>query len=121
TWEAGREHLSYLFTSSASLAAGGAAMLTSPVAEAGPARLLASAGVVGDVISMHLMKESMHPLEAEPLETGRAGTLLKWSERLAIAGGIGTLLGGRNRYLAAASGVALLTSSALTRFGVLYA
>lgn len=121
TWEAGRGHLSYLFTSSASLAAGGAAMLTSPVAEAGPARLLATAGVVGDVVSMHLMKESMHPLEAEPLETGRAGTLLKWSERLAIAGGIGTLLGGRNRYVAAASGAALVAASALTRFGVLYA
>ncbi|GAA4530503.1 polysulfide reductase NrfD [Brachybacterium paraconglomeratum] len=121
TWEAGRGHLSYLFTSSASLAAGGAAMLTSPVSEAGPARLLATAGVAGDVVSMHLMKRSMHPLEAEPLETGRAGSLLTWSERLAIAGGIGTLLGGRNRYLAAASGAALLASSALTRFGVLYA
>ncbi|HEX7350662.1 NrfD/PsrC family molybdoenzyme membrane anchor subunit [Brachybacterium sp.] len=121
TWEAGREHLSFLFASSASLAAGGAAMVTTPVEEAGPARVLATAGVAGDVLSMHLMKRSMHPLEAEPLETGRAGTLLKWSERLAIAGGIGTLLGGRNRYVAAASGAALLASSALTRFGVLYA
>lgn len=121
TWEAGRGHLSYLFVSSASLAAGGAAMLTSPVAEARPARLLATAGVVGDVVSMRRMKASMHPLEAEPLETGRAGQLLTWAERLAIAGGIGAVLGGRNRYVAAASGAALLTSSALTRFGVLYA
>ncbi|MBB5832124.1 NrfD/PsrC family molybdoenzyme membrane anchor subunit [Brachybacterium aquaticum] len=121
TWEAGRGHLSYLFVSSASLAAGGAAMLSTPVAEAGPARLLATAGVAGDVASMHLMKESMHPLEREPLETGRAGAMLKWSERLAIAGGIGTLLGGRNRWIAAASGAALLASSALTRFGVLEA
>lgn len=121
TWEAGRSHLSYLFASSASLAAGGAAMLTSPVAETRPARLLATAGVVGDVVSMHRMKASMHPLEAEPLETGRAGRLLTWAERLAIAGGVGALLGGRNRYLAAASGAALLASSALTRFGVLYA
>ncbi|MDN5899505.1 MAG: polysulfide reductase NrfD [Brachybacterium sp.] len=121
TWEAGRGHLSYLFVSSASLAAGGAAMLTTPVAETRPARLLATAGVVGDVVSMHRMKESMHPLEAEPLETGRAGTLLTWAERLAIIGGLGTVLGGRNRYVAAASGAALLASSALTRFGVLYA
>ncbi|WP_394215539.1 NrfD/PsrC family molybdoenzyme membrane anchor subunit [Brachybacterium vulturis] len=121
TWEAGREHLSYLFVSSASLAAGGAAMLTTPVPETRPARLLATAGVVGDVVAMRRMKRSMHPLEAEPLESGRAGTLLTWAERLAIAGGIGTVLGGRNRYLAAASGAALLASSALTRFGVLYA
>ena len=117
TWEAGRGHLSYLFASSASLAAGGAAMVTTPVAEAGPARLLAAAGVAGDVASMHLMKESMHPLEREPLETGTPGKLLTWAERLAIAGGIGTLLGGRSRVIAAASGAALLTASALTRGG----
>ena len=121
TWEAGRGHLSYLFASSASLAAGGAAMVTTPVAEAGPARLLAAAGVAGDVASMHLMKESMHPLEREPLETGTPGKLLTWAERLAIAGGIGTLLGGRSRVIAAASGAALLTASARPRFGVLNA
>ncbi|MCZ4325558.1 NrfD/PsrC family molybdoenzyme membrane anchor subunit [Brachybacterium paraconglomeratum] len=121
TWEAGRGHLPYLFASSASLAAGGAAMVTTPVAEAGPARLLAAAGVAGDVASMHLMKETMHPLEREPLETGTPGKLLTWAERLAIAGGVGTLLGGRSRVIAAASGAALLTASALTRFGVLNA
>lgn len=121
TWEAGRGHLPYLFASSASLAAGGAAMVTTPVAEAGPARLLAAAGVAGDVASMHLMKESMHPLEREPLETGTPGKLLTWAERLVIAGGVGTLLGGRRRVIAAASGAALLTASALTRFGVLNA
>jgi hypothetical protein len=121
TWEAGRGHLSYLFASSASLAAGGAAMVTTPVAEAGPARILATAGVVGDLVSLHRMKESMHPLEREPLETGTPGKLLTWAERLAIAGGIGTLLGGRSRVIAAASGAALLTASALTRFGVLNA
>ena len=104
TWEAGRGHLPYLFASSASLAAGGAAMVTTPVAEAGPARLLAAAGVAGDVASMHLMKESMHPLEREPLETGTPGKLLTWAERLVIAGGVGTLLGGRSRVIAAASG-----------------
>jgi hypothetical protein len=121
TWEAGRGHLSYLFASSASLAAGGAAMVTTPVAEAGPARILATAGVVGDLVSMHLLQESLPPLEREPLETGTPGKLLTWAERLAIAGGIGTLLGGRSRVIAAASGAALLTASALTRFGVLNA
>lgn len=121
TWEAGRGHLSALFTSSASLAAGGAAMVAVPVAEAGPARLLAAAGVAGDLLSMRAMKASMHPLEREPLETGKAGRMLTWAERLAVAGGVGTLLLGRRRGLAAASGIALLAASALTRFGVLEA
>src|SRR5690625_985702 len=116
TWAASRDHLSYLFVSSASLATGGAAMVTTPVVEAGPARLLAAAGVVGAVVTMRAVQESMHPLE-----TGRAGTKLQWAERLAIVGGIGALVGGRRRWIAAASGAALLAASALTRYGVLEA
>ena len=60
----------------------------------------------------------MDPIAAEPLHQGKAGSMLKWSERLAVAGGLGALLGGRNRMVAAASGLALLAASALTRFGV---
>lgn len=121
TWAATRDHLPFVFASSASLASGGAAMVTSPTSETGPARLMAVAGVVGEVVSTHLMKESMHPLEREPLEEGAPGQMLQWSERLAIAGGIGTLLAGRSRAIAVASGAALVASSVLTRFGVLYA
>jgi hypothetical protein len=67
---------------------------------------------------MKVMKQRMDPVAAEPLHQGKAGAMLKWSERLAVAGGLGTLLGGRHRGAAAASGLALLTASALTRFGV---
>ena len=85
----------------------------------GSSATLASAG----------MKESMHPLEAEPLETDRAGRRLRWAERLAVAGGAGAVASGMlrgrargaGRALAAASGLALLGASALTRFGVLEA
>src|SRR5699024_7967009 len=98
-----------------------AAMVTTPVVEAGPARLLAAAGVVGDVVTMRAMKESMHPLECEPLETGRAGTQLQCAERLASVGGIGALVGGRRRWLAAAPGAARLVGSAWTRCGGLAA
>src|SRR5699024_11360103 len=59
-----------------------------------------SSDLVGDVVTMRAMKESMHPLESEPLETGRAGTKLQWAERLAIVGGIGALVGGRRRWIA---------------------
>lgn len=93
-------------------------MITTPVAEAGPARKLAALGVVGDVVAMRVMERRMDPVAAEPLHEGKAGAMLKWSERLAAAGGLGALLGGRNRIIAAASGLALLGASALTRFGV---
>lgn len=121
TWAATRDHLPFVFASSASLASGGAAMVLNPTSQTGPARMMAIAGVAGEVISSHLMKESMHPLEREPLEEGVPGTLMTWSERLAIAGGLGTLLAGRSRAVAVLSGAALIASSAMTRFGVLYA
>ena len=121
TWNAAREELPFVFVSSASLAAAGLAMVTTPVAEAGPARTLALLGVTGDLIATEVMHRRMDPVAAEPLHHGTPGKMLRYSEALAIAGGLGTLLGGRRRAVAALSGLALMTASALTRFGVLEA
>ncbi|TSD98129.1 nitrite reductase [Skermania sp. ID1734] len=118
TWNAAHEDLPFVFVSSASLAASGLAMVTTPVAETGPARKLAVLGVIGDVVATRVMEHRMDPVAAEPLHHGRPGQMLRWSERLAIAGGLGALLGGGRRPVAVASGVALMAASALTRFGV---
>jgi len=118
TWNAAHEDLPFVFVSSASLAASGLAMVTTPVAETGPARRLAVLGVVGELVAMKVMERRMDPVAAEPLHHGDPGRMLRWSERLAIAGGLGTLFGGRHRAVAVASGLALMTASALTRFGV---
>lgn len=118
TWNAAHEDLPFVFVSSASLAASGLAMVTTPVAEAGPARRLAVLGVLGDLAAMKYMERRMDPVAAEPLHHGGPGKLLRWSERLVIAGGVGALLGGRHRGVAALSGLALMAASALTRFGV---
>lgn len=121
TWNAAREDLPFVFVSSASLAAGGLAMVTTGVSEARPARYLAVLGVAGDLIAQRVMNKRMDPVAAEPLHQGRPGRLLKWSERLLVAGGLGALLGGRWRSTAVVSGLALLGASACTRFGVFYA
>jgi formate-dependent nitrite reductase membrane component NrfD len=118
TWNAAHEDLPFVFVSSAALASSGLVMITTPVREAGPARKLAVLGVLGDVVAMRVMEHRMDPVAAEPLHQGKAGVMLTWSGRLAAAGGLGALLGGRNRAVAAASGLALLAASALTRFGV---
>lgn len=118
TWNATHRDLPFVFVSSASLASAGLAMITTPAHEAGPARTLALMGVVGDVVAMKAMERRMDPVAAEPLHHGSAGTMLRWSERLAVAGAVGVVLGGRRRPLAVASGLALMTASALTRFGV---
>ena len=121
TWSGSRPGLPFVFASSASLAASGAAMITTSTANAGPARALAVMGVVGDIAGMHYTKSQMHSLEAEPLDEGKPGKLLKVAEGLAIAGGIGALFAKRSRTLAVASGAALLGASLLTRMGVLEA
>ncbi|WP_312793765.1 NrfD/PsrC family molybdoenzyme membrane anchor subunit [Kocuria sp.] len=121
TWHEMHAHLPFVFVGSASLASGGFALVTTPVAETGPARFFAVAGVVGELAAMHVMKGAMDPVSVEPLEQGKPGAWLTWSERLSVIGGAGALLGGRRRWVAAASGLALMTSSALTRWGVFWA
>lgn len=121
TWNAAREDLPFVFVSSAGMAASGLALITTPARETGPARALAGLGVAGDLIGNEVMERRMDPVAAEPLHLGGPGTMLRWSRRLAVAGGLGAVLGGRSRVVAAASGAALLTASALTRFGVLRA
>jgi Polysulphide reductase, NrfD len=118
TWNHAHDELPFVFVSSASLAAAGLAMITTPVAEAAPARKLAVLGVIGDLVATEVMHWRMDPVAAEPLHEGRPGVLLWLSQALAVAGGTGTLLGGRRRPVAAAAGLALLAASALTRFGI---
>jgi formate-dependent nitrite reductase membrane component NrfD len=118
TWNDAHEELPFVFVSSASLASAGLAMVTTPVAEAAPARTLAVLGVMGDLLATRIMHRRMDPVAAEPLREGRAGQMLRLSEALAAAGGVGTLLGGRRRGVAVASGLALVAASALTRFGI---
>lgn len=123
TWNAAYRDLPFVFVSSASLAAGGLALVTTPADEAAPARNLAVLGVIGDVAATRIMESRMDSVAAEPLHHGTPGKLMRWAERLAVAGGVGALLtGGRRgrvrRCLAALSGGALMAASACTRFGV---
>lgn len=117
-WHEVHRDLPFVFVSSASLASAGLALVTTPTSQTGPARSLAAMGVIGDVAAMKYMESRMDPTVAEALHHGHAGEMLKWSERLAIAGGVGAVVGGGNRLVAAASGLALMAASALTRFGV---
>ena len=71
------------------------------------------------------MEQGERGSEVIEVELARGGIRViaeqRVAERLAVAGGIGALLGGRHRWVAAASGAALVAASALTRFGVLEA
>ena len=74
TWNAAYKDLPFVFVSSASLAASGLAMITTPVAEAGPARKLAVIGAISDLVSARFTEYRMDPVTREPLERSGAGT-----------------------------------------------
>jgi formate-dependent nitrite reductase membrane component NrfD len=126
-WHEGHRQMPYLFAGSAASAAGGLGMLATP-GHAGLATRFAALGAVTELTAKHLMMDRLGET-GEPYRTGRPGRLLDTAEVLTVAGvaaallGGGPLLGGgaprgRNRVVTALSGAALLTASALTRFGL---
>ena len=118
TWRESYRELPFVFVASANAAAGGLALVTTPTDQNSPARRLAAIGAAVELVAAERMRGAMHPLVAEPLQQGRAGTMLKVSRALTVGGAVGAALFGRNRVAAAVSGAALLAGSALTRFGI---
>jgi formate-dependent nitrite reductase membrane component NrfD len=117
SWHAAGEELPYVFAGSAMAAGGGITMALSPVVEAGPARKMAAVGAAVELAMMQRV-ESGHGIVSEPYHEGKAGRLLKVA-KACTAGGAGlTLVAGRSRLGAIASGTLLAAGSLLTRFGV---
>jgi formate-dependent nitrite reductase membrane component NrfD len=118
SWHEGHRELPFVFVASAAAAAGGLGMLGAPVEQAGPARRLAVGGAILELAMERRMEASMG-ITAEPLHTGRAGTLMRASGALSVAGTVGAVvLAGRSRALAVLSGGALLAGSVCTRFAI---
>lgn len=116
-WHEAYRELPFVFAGSAASAAGGLAMLAVPRSEASPARRMALAGAVMELAAARRMESSMG-MVAETLHQGRAGTMVRASKALTLAGALGTLLASRSRLAAVMSGAALLAGSALNRFGI---
>lgn len=121
-WHESRRELPFVFVGSAALASGGLQMVLTPAALAGPVRRLALLGVGTELAAMHQLEQHLEDLEIdEPITTGQGAGKLRWAKALTLAGGAGTLLAGRSRAVAVASGLALATASALTRAGIVEA
>ncbi|QNI07417.1 polysulfide reductase [Mycobacterium kubicae] len=119
-WHEAHPHLPFVFTGSAAASGGGLGMLLTPVEQAGPARQFAVTGAALEVAASRLLEQRLG-LTAEAYTTGKAHRLRTWAEYLTVGGALGTVAAGRNRRAAALCGLALLTGSALQRFGVFYA
>ncbi len=116
SWHDAYPGLPTLFAGGALVAGAGAALVTTPTGQAGPARRLAVAGAVLERLAARRI--SRMGLTAEPYRRGHAGRLLRAGRLLLAAGTAGALLGRRSRAVSVLSGAALLASSALVRFGV---
>lgn len=118
TWHAAHRELPFVFVGSAAAASGGLGMVGAPVTEAAPARRLAVGGALLELAVERRMEQGMG-ITAEPLRHGAAGTLMRVSRALTVAGTLGAVtVARRSRAGAAASGLALMAGSACLRFGV---
>ena len=122
-WHEAHREMPYLFAGSAASAAGGFGMIAAPADQAGQAARFAVLGAATELTAKSLLLRRLGET-AEPYQTGRSGQLMEVAEVLTAAGLAGAVLSGgirpgRGQRLAAAlSGAALVTSSALTRFGI---
>ncbi|GGX96683.1 NrfD/PsrC family molybdoenzyme membrane anchor subunit [Streptomyces anandii] len=122
SWHEGYRELPFVFAGSGASAAAGLALAGVPAAQAGPARRMAVLGAALETVLFQVMKRRMGML-AEPFEQGRPHKLLRAAEVLTAGGAALAALTGRrrDRGLAVAAGVALMSGSAALRFGIFHA
>ncbi len=121
-WHESRRELPFVFVGSAALASGGVQMALTAPAHAAPVRRLALLGVGTELLAMHRLEQHLEELDIdEPISSGEGSGKLRLAKALVVAGGLGTMLSGRSRVAAVASGAALAAASALTRFGIVEA
>jgi hypothetical protein len=117
SWHAFHEKLPFVFAGSAMAAGGGISMVFTPVDEAGPARKMAVTGAAIELAMVHQV-ENEESIVSEPYHLGRAGRLMQAAKTCTAAGAGLTVVAGRTRLGAVASGTLLAAGSLLTRFGV---
>ena len=127
-WHDGYREMPFVFTGSGAMAAGGLGLLAGPAEESGPARNLALAGQVVEMLAFERMTRRIG-MVAEPYHTGRGGAYVRAGQVLGALGAAGATLSGTpavpsgrpRRLITALSGAALIGASIATRWGVFHA
>ncbi len=117
SWHHFHTKLPFVFAGSAMAAGGGVCMVFTPVDEAGPARKMAVTGAAIELAVVHQV-ENDPSVVSEPYHLDRAGRLMRAAKACTAAGAGLTVVAGRTRLGAVASGTLLAAGSLLTRFGV---
>jgi formate-dependent nitrite reductase membrane component NrfD len=118
-WHDAYRYLPFVFAASAASAAAGLGLVAAPVPETGPVRLLGIGAAAGELALMRIMPRRMGLPGRAYVESQKGRRYHRAAEAVTIAGiALGARYGRRSRAAAAASGVALLVGSALTRFAI---
>lgn len=117
-WHEAHRELPFVFAGSGATAAGGLAMVLTPVDQAAPARRMAVAGAAVEIVAAEALRRRLGML-AEPYDQGRPGRLMRTARAMtAVASAVTLLAGRRSRILSGLAGASCVAASALTRFGI---
>jgi hypothetical protein len=117
-WHEAHQELPFVFAGSGATAAGGLAMVLTPVPQAGPARRMAVAGAAVEIVAAERLLDRLG-MVGEPYRTGRPGRLMSISRTAtAVAAGATVLLGRRSRLVSVVAGATCVAASVMTRFGI---
>ena len=117
-WHEAHRELPFIFAGSGATAAGGLAMVFTPVDQAGPARRMAVAGAAIEIVAAERLLDRLATV-GEPYRTGLPGRLMSVSRTTTAVAAVATaLLGRRSRVVSALAGTACVTASVMTRFGI---
>lgn len=114
-WSEARRQLPFVFAAGSAASAGAAAMLITPAGDAGPARRLAIAGGIAELVATRWMEGELGD-HARHYEHGASGKLAKAAKALTAAGG-GMVALGRRR-VSKAGAALLLAGAACERWAV---
>ena len=121
-WHDAYRELPFLFAGGAAASAGAFAVLTTPVADAGIARRLLIAGVIGEGAAMQLMEMRLGPFIFEPFKRGRGNVYRRLAQVFTVAGAVtAAAFGHRSQRAARLAGTLVLAGAACERFCVFYA
>jgi formate-dependent nitrite reductase membrane component NrfD len=117
-WHEAHRELPFVFAGSGATAAGGLAMVFTPLAQAGPARRMAVAGAALEIVAAESLVKRVG-MVGEPYRQGRSGRLISSARTMtAVAAGATLLLGRRSRTVSVLAGATCVAASVLTRFGI---
>jgi formate-dependent nitrite reductase membrane component NrfD len=117
-WHEAHRELPFVFAGSGATAAGGFAMVFTPLGQAGPARRMAVAGAALEIVAAESLVRRLG-MVGEPYRQGRSGRLISTARTMtAAAAGATMLLGRRSRTVSVLAGATCVAASVLTRFGI---